>query len=306
MQKGNEKLYNISFYINCKANSLEELNLVSKKIESQLNGIMMIPKVPMFRMSQGLKSSIPLSINELNIKRNITTKALSAFFPFTSQFLNIDENGVLFGMNKNDVPIIRDIFTLTNPNGLTGGKAVLHEHELTYSIILDENLLPKSIVESYKIISQGILIAPEMLGLKARMKEFLDEKPKSAICFNEPSYYEIIVNGKKIVGSAQTRKKKKILQHGAVLIEIDVDKYCSLFNNYSEKSVEETRKRVTSLRQEMKKDILFEDVAEAMKFGFMKCFQAEFVTSELTDEEKGLSEKLAKDKYSSDEWNLMK
>ena len=118
LQKGTEKLFNISLYINCKSNTQDELNLITKKVESELNGLMIIPKRPLFRMGQGIKSTIPLSINELGIKRNITTKPLSAFFPFTSQFLQIDEKGVWFGLNKNDVPIIRDIFSLTNPNGL--------------------------------------------------------------------------------------------------------------------------------------------------------------------------------------------
>ncbi len=212
-------------------------------------------------------------------------------------FQNVKDEINLEQCKKSGVDIVRR---------LTGGKAVLHENELTYSIIMDENLLPKSIVESYKIISQGILIALERLGLKAGMKEFLDEKPTSAICFNEPSYYEIIVNGKKIVGSAQTRKKGKVLQHGAVLIDINIEKYCSLFNTYSEKSVGETIKRVTSLKKELSREISFDEVANAMKFGFEKNFKADFINSELADEEKELSEKLSRDKYSSDEWNLMR
>tara|TARA_B100000315_G_C14583521_1_gene591741 strand:- start:307 stop:3441 length:3135 start_codon:yes stop_codon:yes gene_type:complete len=118
LQKGSEKLFNVSFYINCKAKTLEELNLLTKKLESELSGLMMIPRRASFQMSQGLRSCIPLGFNDLGIKRNITTKALSAFFPFTSQFLEVDEQGVWFGMNTNDVPIVRDIFSLTNPNGL--------------------------------------------------------------------------------------------------------------------------------------------------------------------------------------------
>jgi conjugal transfer ATP-binding protein TraC len=117
LQKGHEKLFNISLYINCKADKLEELNLLTKKIQSELNSIMILPKIPTFRMVQGLKSVTPLAFNELNIKRNITTKPLSAFFPFTSQFLDIDESGTWLGLNKNNIPIIKDIFNFTNPNG---------------------------------------------------------------------------------------------------------------------------------------------------------------------------------------------
>ena len=54
----------------------------------------------------------------LKIKRNITTSALSAFFPFTSSFFKFDETGVWLGSNKNGIPIIRDIFKLSNANGI--------------------------------------------------------------------------------------------------------------------------------------------------------------------------------------------
>ena len=117
LQKGQEKLFNISLYIKCKAESLEELNLLTKKVESELNSIMIIPKIPYFRMLQGYKSTSPLAENLLNINRNITTSGLSAFFPFTSPFLQVDNTGIWMGLNKNNIPIIRDIFKLTNPNG---------------------------------------------------------------------------------------------------------------------------------------------------------------------------------------------
>jgi len=117
LQKGQEKLFNVSLYINCKADNLKELNLLTKKIQSELNSIMIMPSIPNFRMVQGLKSTTPFAYDELKIKRNITTKALSAFFPFTSRFLEIDNSGIWFGSNKNNIPIIKDIFKFTNPNG---------------------------------------------------------------------------------------------------------------------------------------------------------------------------------------------
>ena len=117
LQKGTEKLFNISFYINCKAKKREDLNLITKKLESELNGLMIIPKRPMLKMAQALKSMLPYSDNKLGMKRNITTKPLSAFFPFTSQFLQADESGIWLGLNRNDVPIIKDIFKLPNYNG---------------------------------------------------------------------------------------------------------------------------------------------------------------------------------------------
>lgn len=118
LQKGKEKLFYVSLYINCKTLSSEELDLVTKKVEAELNSMLIMPRRAYFRMKEGLKSTAPFADNQLAVKRNITTKALSAFFPFTSQFLQLDESGVWLGQNKNDIPLIKDIFKLSNPNGI--------------------------------------------------------------------------------------------------------------------------------------------------------------------------------------------
>jgi len=118
LQKGNEKLFNISLYVSCKADNKKELDLLTKKVESELNSLLIIPKLPKFRMLQGLKSCLPLTENALKISRNITTEGLSAFFPFTSSFFKFDDTGIWFGLNKNNIPIIRDVFRLSNANGI--------------------------------------------------------------------------------------------------------------------------------------------------------------------------------------------
>ncbi|MFC1697113.1 VirB4-like conjugal transfer ATPase, CD1110 family [Nanoarchaeota archaeon] len=118
LQKGKDKLFNISLYVNCKSEDKDKLDLLTRKIESELNSVMMIPKRANFKMAQGYKSMLPLAQNKLNISRNITTYALSAFFPFTSPFLQLDDTGVWLGLNKNNIPIIKDIFKLSNPNGV--------------------------------------------------------------------------------------------------------------------------------------------------------------------------------------------
>ncbi len=128
LQKGKERLFNISLYIVCKSDSEENLNFLTKKIEAELNSIMILPKFAYFRMLKGFRSIVPLGNDELKMNRNITTSALSAFFPFTSQFLQADDTGVWLGLNKNGIPIIKDIFKLPNPNGVVlaqsgGGKS---------------------------------------------------------------------------------------------------------------------------------------------------------------------------------------
>ncbi len=118
LQKGKEKLFHVSLYIDCCAETKQELDLLTRKIESELNSMLIIPRQTQFRMIQGYKSCLPLCENDINISRNITTSALSAFFPFTSQFFKFDETGIWFGLGKNKIPIIRDIFKLSNANGI--------------------------------------------------------------------------------------------------------------------------------------------------------------------------------------------
>jgi len=128
LQKGKEKLMQVSLYICCKAKTIEELTLLSEKVKAELNSILIIPKVYSLRQAESFRSCLPLVIDNLKEQRNVTSTSLSAFFPFTSPFLQIDETGVWLGLNKNKIPIIRDIFKLSNPNGVIlsqsgGGKS---------------------------------------------------------------------------------------------------------------------------------------------------------------------------------------
>ncbi len=118
LQKGQEKLFRVSLYLNAKASSEEELALLTSTLQAELNALLILPRKASFRMVQGVQSVLPLGMNSLKQQRTITTKPLSAFFPFTSRFLQVDEGGVWFGLSKTQVPLIRDIFSLTNPNGL--------------------------------------------------------------------------------------------------------------------------------------------------------------------------------------------
>ncbi len=117
LHKGQEKLFNVSLYVDCKAPTREALKDLVNKIQSEFNSLMMVSKIPSYRMIQGLKSTLPLGENSLDISRGITSNALSAFFPFTSPFLELDDTGIWLGMNKNNIPVIKDAFKQFNPNG---------------------------------------------------------------------------------------------------------------------------------------------------------------------------------------------
>ncbi len=187
---------------------------------------------------------------------------------------------------------------------LTGGNAVLHDKELTYSFIISESEMPKSIVESYKRIASGLLSGLKNLGLKAAMNEEVSSDEKSAVCFNDPSWYEIVVNGKKMVGSAQKRIDGKLLQHGAVLLDIDVEKYCSLFDNCSSELIEKVKAKMTSINDELNEEKSYDDVKAAMKKGFEKELEIEFIEDGLSEGEKELASRLDREKYSKKDWNF--
>ncbi len=124
LQTGEEKLFNFSFYVNARSYDKNELNLLSKKIESELNSIMIIPKTPYLKMQQGIQSIVPVCKDRLRAQRNIPSNALSACFPFTSRFLNLDEDGVMFGVNQsNNIPIILNQYKFTNYNGIVLGSS---------------------------------------------------------------------------------------------------------------------------------------------------------------------------------------
>ena len=205
----------------------------------------------------------------------------------------------------------------------TGGKAVLHDKELTYSFVIRENhpLVNDSILETYKKISGGIIRGLSYLGIKAvlvPLREKLNNALSSnenkseihhsdikSICFSVPSQYEVQVEGKKIVGSAQVRKKEIVLQHGSLLIELEKDKLFSVFNFPSAQIRERNKIRfkATSLEEILKKKINFSELSEILSRGFEEEFEIKLTEGKLTEKEEKISKDLLENKYSTYKWN---
>lgn len=118
LQKGRQKLFNVSLYVFCKGKSRKEVALLAQKVKAGLGGLMIQSGEPNFRMIDAFESMLPLAKDGLRIHRNIHTSGLSAFFPFSSPFLDVDAAGTLLGFNRNGIPFVKDIFKLTNANGL--------------------------------------------------------------------------------------------------------------------------------------------------------------------------------------------
>jgi len=199
----------------------------------------------------------------------------------------------------------------------TGGRGVLHEHELTYSVIVSEDYpeMPETVTEAYRVISGGLLQGFKNLGLDAYFsvpdtdeKRADLKKPKSAVCFDAPSWYEMVVEGKKVAGSAQTRQKGVILQHGAILLDLDIEKLLSVFKYRKPEIKEAMREKIpekavaiNSLREQ---PASIEDCIEAFKTGFQDALDIRLKPYILNDEQLGYIKSIEEKKYGNDDWNF--
>src|SRR5688572_29267467 len=131
----------------------------------------------------------------------------------------------------------------------TGGRAILHTDELTYSVTgnSEDEILSGGVMESYNRLSKALLHAVQSLSLPVQVKE---EKHTTAsqnlnpVCFEVPSSYEITVDGKKLIGSAQARKKEGVLQHGSLPLTGDLARICEALVFESESARAEASERL--------------------------------------------------------------
>ena len=202
---------------------------------------------------------------------------------------------------------------------ITGGRAVLHDRELTYSVVVraDHPMIPDSVTESYRVISTGLLLGFQALGLEARfaVPRSQEERlalthPRSSVCFDSSSWYELVVEGRKVAGSAQTRQRGVVLQHGSILLDLDVDLLFDLFRfsqeGIKERLKEQFRKKAVAINQLLSRPISLADVKKAFKQGFAQALKIELKEDRLTAEEERLARRLVAEKYGQDDWNLRK
>lgn len=201
----------------------------------------------------------------------------------------------------------------------TGGRAVLHEHELTYSIIVSEEYpnMPKTVTEAYRVLSEGLLKGFQNLGMDAYFsvpdseeKQEDLKKPKSAVCFDAPSWYELVVEGKKIAGSAQTRQKGVILQHGAILLDIDYEKLLSVFIFKSDEEKEQMREKLpekaVAINDLVEIPVTIPQCVDAFQKGFETALDITLIPYTLTAEQLQHVQAIEQAKYAADEWNFRK
>jgi len=195
----------------------------------------------------------------------------------------------------------------------TGGRAILHTDELTYSVTapLDEPRVAGSVLESYNRLAQALLLAVQSLNLAVEMKEHQSagHPPPSTlgpVCFEVPSTYEITVNGKKLVGSAQARRKEGVLQHGTLPLHGDLTRITQALVFADEISrtsaAEKLLSRATTIESALGVIIDWESAAQAFITGFESALALNFERGELSTSEKGRAEQLVQNKYAHPDW----
>ncbi len=123
LQVGEERFFRFGFYFTVYANSMDELEFVSHKIESMLGQQLVYSKPASAQQEQGFNSTLPMCMDQLQIRRNMNTGALSTAFPFTSADLT-DDKGIMYGINMhNSGLVIFDRFSLENSNSVVFAKS---------------------------------------------------------------------------------------------------------------------------------------------------------------------------------------
>jgi lipoate-protein ligase A len=191
----------------------------------------------------------------------------------------------------------------------TGGKAILHTDELTYSIALphDSPLVAGGILESYRRLSPALLAGLEQLGLQpeSTAKEQAG-RADGPVCFEVPSNYEITVMGHKLIGSAQVRRNNAVLQHGSLPLTGDIARICEVltFADQVERMAAQTRvrQRAITVERALGRAISWELAATMMADAFARIFAVQMIPGALTPAEIERRDELDRGVYGGLAW----
>jgi lipoate-protein ligase A len=195
----------------------------------------------------------------------------------------------------------------------TGGRAILHTDELTYSVSgsQDEPHLAGGVLESYRRLSAALLAALQLLGVPAEAlpqpsNSGSNGQPKEPVCFEVPSNYEITVHGKKLVGSAQARKKEGVLQHGTLPLYGDLTRITEVLAFPDEvqrqKVAERLLARATNIESALQRTVTWEEAAQAFIAAFSETLDLHLEPGELSPAEVARAEELVQEKYAHPIW----
>lgn len=166
----------------------------------------------------------------------------------------------------------------------TGGWAILHTDELTYSIAVrpDDPRAEGAILDAYRRLSQGLVAGLRRLGVPAEMNPITagGTHNTSAACFEVPSAYEITARGRKLIGSAQVRPNGRVLQHGSLPLVGDISRVARYlaFEREEERTAltEHLRARAATLAELAGREVSFAQAAKALRDGFAEALNLRF------------------------------
>jgi lipoyl(octanoyl) transferase len=195
----------------------------------------------------------------------------------------------------------------------TGGRAVLHIDELTYSVIApdEEPRVKGSIIESYRRLADALLHALHLLGIDAKAdNEYVlpqGAQKNAPVCFDVPSNYEIVVGEKKIIGSAQARRHHAVLQHGSLPLYGDITRIVDVMAFPDEAKREKVRARLqehaVNVSAVLERQISWQTAANAFAQAFSETLNIQLIACQPTEEEVKQAELLHKEKYGTKTWN---
>jgi lipoate-protein ligase A len=195
----------------------------------------------------------------------------------------------------------------------TGGRAILHTDEITYSVSgpLDYPLFKGSILESYRRIATALIRALANLGVPATMNEILrsrgDPVDQEAVCFEVASNYEITYIGKKLIGSAQARRSGGFLQHGSLPLTGRLERITEVIKYPTPEDRDEAKGKLLNhaitLEQTDGRTRTWEQAANEFIGGFRDTLNIYFIPSEINQRELKRVKQLVAEKYGNDGWN---
>jgi lipoate-protein ligase A len=188
----------------------------------------------------------------------------------------------------------------------TGGRAVLHDHELTYSFVGLVELLDESVGQSYQMLSEALALGLRELGLEAEFTAPRRDVPgeKNPACFVAPSYAELTIQGKKVIGSAQMRTGRAVLQHGSIPLRLDYEVLARVLKfKHPENAVEFLQTKASGLEKFLKRSLSLVELKNAVCIGFERRFCTTFTKFDLDKEISQMACQLFAEKYSTRRWN---
>lgn len=192
----------------------------------------------------------------------------------------------------------------------TGGRAILHADELTYSLSLPPNhpIGAGSVIESYQRISRALVMGLTQLGVNTQADQQTQRTHAGAVCFETPSHYEITVHGRKLVGSAQVRRQGRVLQHGSLPLHGDITQICAGLHyadaNQREFAREQVRRRAITLSAALGHSVNWHQVAGALITSFSEAFAIELHAGDLTPAERDHAEQATAAMYANPDWTF--